>query len=840
MSQATELTNEQLMAIAGPPAIRTQAPARAPQQASAQPAAPRAPVTPTRQFQAPVAGRQTSGFGPRTAPRPGASTQHMGIDLAAGPGDPVGAAGDGEVIFAGQQGGYGNRVILRHADGTQTTYSHLSNIGVGVGDRLGAGQPIGAAGATGNVTGPHVHFEVMDSSGQFVNPADWMGPVEAAQASAPAQDYASLSDEDLAAIAAGTDQGASVEPIAVEIDQGVQNVNGRAIRAGGPDDGQDLGPWDQYQADQRKSQQEREALAQRREDPVYQAEYARAQGGAENVPDGVAAMLAGQTLGGKGIVPWLTGAVSYVDGAMRGVDPGLASQAGRDATRDTMDSFARENPGQNLGYQLLGGLLTPGLKGAGDYVAGAQGAERLGRAAGVGAGQGMVSGLLNSSGDAGQRAADVFTGGVVGGAAMGVLDSTAQRAFGAATRAGAGAASPARLLSREGVSLTPGQMAQDIPVIGPMLRGLEDGASSIPFVGSPIAGARQQSVETFNRAAINQALKPIGAKLPNGTRPGYDAVQFAQDTVSREYDRVLANTQFVPDTAFYNRLGASINETLTSAGVPQAGTLSRQINDRVFRSLGAFNDPINGQQFKALESEFGTLAANSLESTDGASRALGRAYQQVQEALRAGLRDQNPQAAADLRAVNGSYARLMRIEQASGSSASQATEGVFSPTQLGVAVAQRGSRRSSARGDALLQDLAVAGRGVIPSRTGDSGTATRGAITGLLAAGASGVPLAGGLAIPVIATSVAYSRPAQAAINAIYRASDSAQAMEALGQLQRLAGRNPALRPYYEEALRHVLPGQEQPAPPSGLLPSPASQTRPATPPSPAGLLAPR
>lgn len=527
--------------------------------------------------------------------------------------------------------------------------------------------------------------------------------------------------------------------------------------------------------------------------------------------------------------------IPFADEAIAGA-AGAISGRGYDQVRDQMMQDRQYfNDTQGAARDLGGlagfaaGLAAPG----GAFIArGPSAAYRMSRAAAVGAPLGALYGAGNTEGgltarlaSGGQGAAISAVTGVVG---QGLFDRLAQSAQRAAANP-----SPARILSREGVDLTPGQMAQSIPVVGPMIRGLEEGASTIPFVGAPIAGARQQSVESFNRAALNRVLEPIGERMPGNVAPGYASVEHVQNVISQKYDDVLSRTRFVPDQQFYDDLGTSITRTLTDAGIPQSQTLTRQISDRVFRSMPERGTPIEGSQFKALESEFGNLARQNLEATDGAARALGRSYQAVQEALRDGLKRQNPELANDLRAVNGAYARLMRVERAAGSTASQANDGVFSPTQLGQAVGQMGSRRASARGDNLLQDLAVAGRNVIPSRVGDSGTATRGAITGLIGGAAMGVPVANTVAVPVIATSVAYSRPAQAALNAIYRASDRPGATaQALSELARLAGRNPALVPYYEAALRHVqlsTPSQSQETTPrrGGLFGTTRQQTGP-------------
>ena len=101
--------------------------------------------------------------------------RHTGLDFAAPRGTDVRAARTGTVVVAGWEGSYGNRIEIRHSDGTVTTYSHLSEIGVGVGEQVAAGQAIGAVGATGNATGTHLHFEVLTPAGSFIDPAAWLG-----------------------------------------------------------------------------------------------------------------------------------------------------------------------------------------------------------------------------------------------------------------------------------------------------------------------------------------------------------------------------------------------------------------------------------------------------------------------------------------------------------------------------------------------------------------------------------------------------------------------------------------------------------------------------------------
>ncbi len=94
---------------------------------------------------------------------------HLGVDYAAPAGTPVHAAAAGLVVSAGWAGGYGRTVRLRHANGFETLYGHLSRILVRQGQRLAQGDPIGAVGSTGLSTGPHLDYR-MARDGRFVDP----------------------------------------------------------------------------------------------------------------------------------------------------------------------------------------------------------------------------------------------------------------------------------------------------------------------------------------------------------------------------------------------------------------------------------------------------------------------------------------------------------------------------------------------------------------------------------------------------------------------------------------------------------------------------------------------
>ena len=108
----------------------------------------------------PIRGWVTSGFGEREDPWTAERAAHAGLDIAAPHGKPVEAPGDGTVLFAGVEGGYGNVIVLDHGHGIRTRYGHLSRLNVRAGDRVKRSDLIGAVGSTGRSTGPHLHYEV--------------------------------------------------------------------------------------------------------------------------------------------------------------------------------------------------------------------------------------------------------------------------------------------------------------------------------------------------------------------------------------------------------------------------------------------------------------------------------------------------------------------------------------------------------------------------------------------------------------------------------------------------------------------------------------------------------
>jgi murein DD-endopeptidase MepM/ murein hydrolase activator NlpD len=122
----------------------------------------------------PLAGWLSSGYGNRRDPITGGADFHPGLDIAANKGTPVRATADGTVRSAGYNGNYGNAVFVEHGFNLATRFGHLSRFAVRAGQQVRRGEIIGYVGATGRVTGSHLHYEILHS-GRPINPLRLLG-----------------------------------------------------------------------------------------------------------------------------------------------------------------------------------------------------------------------------------------------------------------------------------------------------------------------------------------------------------------------------------------------------------------------------------------------------------------------------------------------------------------------------------------------------------------------------------------------------------------------------------------------------------------------------------------
>ncbi|MFJ1559312.1 M23 family metallopeptidase [Streptomyces mirabilis] len=141
-----------------------------------QAAAPRATGAATSTgYTLPVEGA-TIGTGYKVAGSMWSSGYHTGVDFVVPTGTTVKAVAAGTVVSAGWGGAYGNQVVIQHADGRYSQYAHLSALSVSAGQTVTESQQIGLSGATGNVTGPHLHFEIRTTPnyGSDVDPVAYL------------------------------------------------------------------------------------------------------------------------------------------------------------------------------------------------------------------------------------------------------------------------------------------------------------------------------------------------------------------------------------------------------------------------------------------------------------------------------------------------------------------------------------------------------------------------------------------------------------------------------------------------------------------------------------------
>ncbi|MGW5283864.1 M23 family metallopeptidase [Streptomyces collinus] len=137
--------------------------------------APAAQAAPATGYTLPVTGG-TIGTGYHVPGSMWSSGHHTGVDFVVPTGTPVKAVAAGTVVSAGWGGAYGNQVVLRLGDGHYAQYGHLSRLSVSAGQSVTAGQQVGLSGATGNVTGPHLHFEIRTTPdyGSDVDPVGYL------------------------------------------------------------------------------------------------------------------------------------------------------------------------------------------------------------------------------------------------------------------------------------------------------------------------------------------------------------------------------------------------------------------------------------------------------------------------------------------------------------------------------------------------------------------------------------------------------------------------------------------------------------------------------------------
>lgn len=295
------------------------------------------------------------------------------------------------------------------------------------------------------------------------------------------------------------------------------------------------------------------------------------------------------------------------------------------------------------------------------------------------------------------------------------------------------------------------------PTIGQAMGGafntLEEKLQVVPFFGDMITRSRGMARDDFNKMAINEVTAPIGVKID---KIGSEAIAEAGDAISKHYDDVLSNIKGVRfDEEFAGNLSnlRGMAEYMTP---DDAAVFEKILQKEVGSKIGSGG--VEAVTYKQLDSKLGKL----INQKKANSPELADALRELQALMRDQVSRSNPEQAAALDAANAAWAKLVRVEQAAKQAANK--DGVFTPAQLMSAVkgADKSTRkRAVARGEALMQDTALAGQNVLGNKYPDSGTAGRlAAAGGIGAAGYMNPLVLGGVGVG----GAAYTRPVQKAL----------------------------------------------------------------------------
>lgn len=413
-----------------------------------------------------------------------------------------------------------------------------------------------------------------------------------------------------------------------------------------------------------------------------------------------------------------------------------AANAGDAVTFGTLDNMTNDPTQARAGMEALRGSY-PMASIAGTVSGSALGAGALeGGAAQVGA-----RGLWAA------RGADALYGGAYGagsaddgsralGALEGAATSMGSGAAGRLVQRGAGRVmtgardATTQFLTDRGIPLTLGQMAGRGGVLGRAVRGMEDKLQSVPLLGDAIRARREAGVQSFNRAAFDEALAPIG-QTTAGTiaEEGVDTMRGAR---SGAYSQALSGVQLnANDPVFIRDMSRVINTGRRLPG-SMADEFAYTITNRVAPELE--NGVLTGEGYQAIRQGLRQDVAAMRGQPRG--HDFARAVRQAEGALEAMVRRQAPQVVPDLNRADQAYARSRVVENAVA--AGQNTGGVFTPAQLGQS-ARANARRfggNQATTQRPFYELQRAGQDVLPSTVPNSGTADRAMAAALIPAAA--------------------------------------------------------------------------------------------------------
>lgn len=426
--------------------------------------------------------------------------------------------------------------------------------------------------------------------------------------------------------------------------------------------------------------------------------------------------------------------MSTVAGAMKPFENiGMAGLSALQAAGVPIDDFLRSQGLQTMGEGTQQNNAARANSPHPNYVMGGEIASTLPVAAmapqtsGLAAtaasliGQGAVTGaLLSDAQDVGGIATDAAYGGA-GSLAGGAAVHGAGRIISPTVDAGV------KALTSRGIPLTLGQ------IIGGGVKKTEDALTSVLGLGNMIDAARRRGTTSFNRAAFNEALDPLGIKLPDAVGVGHTAVKFTKDVFKKGYDRVLGGMTVAKDAPLVSELAqleadaAAIPGDMTK---PYLAVIKKHV-EPYFDAAGN----IPGRAYKEIDRQLRKISVQFGQGS-GAEKAYAELIHELRGSLReSAKRNSAPGLTNALGKLDEAYAGYVPLRDA----ASKTSDGVFAPggleTSVRIADKSVGKGRK-ASGDAMLQGLSGPARDIMPSSLGESGTVPRALVTGGLAGGA--------------------------------------------------------------------------------------------------------
>lgn len=493
---------------------------------------------------------------------------------------------------------------------------------------------------------------------------------------------------------------------------------------------------------------------------AYQAAASQAQGAAvapmtgerERVP--YSPMAEGLRAVGQGLT---LGFGDELEAAARtGAMSGPQYEAMRNRLRSQQASFGEDYPIASTAAEIGGGLVVPGgmmLKGASKVP----GLLRTGITGGA-------IGATETVGKAETPAA--VTENIVPNTLMGAGLSLGGGALGRALRPELDPT--AKALMQQGVRMTPGQ------ALGGVVESLEEVGAGTPGIKSLINPARMSALKSFDFAAFDKALAPIGEKVPR-TGTVRDALTFTRDRLGAEYDRIYPAMSLAYNKTMENQMVGIVNRYANKLPDAQKDFFNKRVEAVMSELSGG---PISGARIKALRQDLRNDAL-AFKNAQGAEGLLYEPLRKLDESVGLSLQNQNRKLAKDLRKTDEGYSKFVAIETAVP--VGSGVEGIFSPAQLAQSAARADTsirKGASRRGETELGAFAQQGIERLGSKTPDSGTAGRLAAMGLMTGAAGAVnPLAAGL---TGLASLAYTDPA---MNAFQRfiAAQRPQAVQRVG-----------------------------------------------------------